>query len=155
MKKQFSYTPHLVSHKTVSIVYTLYTNTLFNWLYNERKECFLQIGGVSMDLKDFIDRMFTLGIGAAIASKEQLEKLIDELAEKSNVAKEESSDIVDELMKKGKEYQSKFEASVKEKVKQTLKDSDFVTKEEFDALKKRVEELEAQLKAANDDKTEE
>lgn len=108
-----------------------------------------------MDLKDFIDRMFTLGIGAAIASKEQLEKLIDELAEKGNVAKEESSDIVDELMKKGKEYQSKFEASVKEKVKQTLKDSDFVTKEEFDALKKRVEELEAQLKAANDDKTEE
>lgn len=104
-----------------------------------------------MDIKDFLDRMFTLGIGAAIASKEQIEKLADELVEKGNVAKEESADIVDELMKKGKEYQSKFEASIKEKVKQTLKDHDFVTKEEFDKLKKRVEELEAQLKTKTDD----
>jgi polyhydroxyalkanoate synthesis regulator phasin len=122
---------------------------MLKWLYNERKE--VSKGRISMDIKDFLDRMFTLGIGAAIASKEQIEKLADELVEKGNVAKEESADIVDELMKKGKEYQSKFEASIKEKVKQTLKDHDFVTKEEFDKLKKRVEELEAQLKTKTDD----
>jgi polyhydroxyalkanoate synthesis regulator phasin len=124
-------------------------NNMLKWLYNERKE--VSKGRISMDIKDFLDRMFTLGIGAAIASKEQIEKLVDELVEKGNVAKEESADIVDELMKKGKEYQSKFEASIKEKVKQTLKDHDFVTKEEFDKLKKRVEELEAQLKTKTDD----
>jgi polyhydroxyalkanoate synthesis regulator phasin len=124
-------------------------NNMLKWLYNERKE--VSKGRISMDIKDFLDRMFTLGIGAAIASKEQIEKLADELVEKGNVAKEESADIVDELMKKGKEYQSKFEASIKEKVKQTLKDHDFVTKEEFDKLKKRVEELEAQLKTKTDD----
>jgi polyhydroxyalkanoate synthesis regulator phasin len=124
-------------------------NNMFKWLYNERKE--VSKGRISMDIKDFLDRMFTLGIGAAIASKEQIEKLVDELVEKGNVAKEESADIVDELMKKGKEYQSKFEASIKEKVKQTLKDHDFVTKEEFDKLKKRVEELEAQLKTKTDE----
>jgi polyhydroxyalkanoate synthesis regulator phasin len=122
---------------------------MLKWLYNERKE--VSKGRISMDIKDFLDRMFTLGIGAAIASKEQIEKLVDELVEKGNVAKEESADIVDELMKKGKEYQSKFEASIKEKVKQTLKDHDFVTKEEFDKLKKQVEELEAQLKTKTDD----
>lgn len=124
-------------------------NNMLKWLYNERKE--VSKGRISMDIKDFLDRMFTLGIGAAIASKEQIEKLVDELVEKGNVAKEESADIVDELMKKGKEYQSKFEASIKEKVKQTLKDHDFVTKEEFDKLKKRVEELEAQLKTKTDE----
>lgn len=106
-----------------------------------------------MDIKDFLDRMLTLGIGAAVASKEQIEKLVDELVEKGNIAKEESSEIVDELMKKGKEYQTKFETSVKEKVKQTLKDHDVVTKEEFDALKERVEALEAQLKAMKEEKT--
>lgn len=124
-------------------------NNMLKWFYNERKE--VSKGRISMDIKDFLDRMFTLGIGAAIASKEQIEKLVDELVEKGNVAKEESADIVDELMKKGKEYQSKFEASIKEKVKQTLKDHDFVTKEEFDKLKKQVEELEAQLKTKTDD----
>ena len=124
-------------------------NNMLKWLYNERKE--VSKGRISMDIKDFLDRTVTLGIGAAIASKEQIEKLVDELVEKGNVAKEESADIVDELMKKGKEYQSKFEASIKEKVKQTLKDHDFVTKEEFDKLKKRVEELEAQLKTKTDD----
>jgi len=96
-------------------------------------------------MKDLIDRLFTLGLGIAAVSKEQADKIIDELVEKGNMAKTEASDFVDELMKKGKEAQEKWEATVDEKINQAAQTSKLVFRQEFEELKKRVETLEEKL----------
>lgn len=96
-------------------------------------------------MRDLIDRLFALGMGIAATSKEQADKIIDELVDKGNMAKSEASDIIDELVKKGKEAQDKWQATVEDRVNEVLRDSNLVTRQEFEDLKKRVEALEAKL----------
>lgn len=96
-------------------------------------------------MKDLIDRIFTLGLGIAAVSKEQADKIIDELVEKGNMAKTEASDIIEELMKKGKEAQEKWETTVEERINQAVQESKLVFRQEFEELKKRVEALEEKL----------
>lgn len=97
-------------------------------------------------MKDTFDKLFALGLGVAAVSKEQIEKLVNELVEKGNVTKNESSEIIDDLIRKGKETQEKWESVVNERVDEALHKMNIVTRKEFDELAKRMTVLEEQLK---------
>lgn len=96
-------------------------------------------------MKDLIDRLFTLGLGIAAVSKEQAEKLVDELVEKGNMAKTEASDTIDELLKKGKEAQQKWESTMDEKLNRVIREANLVSRKDFEELQNRVQELEEKL----------
>ena len=102
-------------------------------------------------MKDVIDRLFALGIGIAATSKEQIEKLVDDLVEKGKVAKSESAEVIEELIRKGKETQEKWDASIKDKVQETTKEMNLVTREEFEELKRQVEELKEKLEKKDEE----
>jgi polyhydroxyalkanoate synthesis regulator phasin len=94
-------------------------------------------------IRDLINKTFSLGIGAAVTSKEQIEKLVDELVKKGEVTQAESRNMVDELMKKGDEARAELEQQINLKVKQRLAEMDLATKEDIERLENRIALLEA------------
>jgi len=96
-------------------------------------------------LKDLFDKLFSLGIGIAAVSKEQIDKIIDELVEKGRMTRNESKEVVEELINKGKESQKKMEEAFQRKMEETLKNLNLVTKTELEVLYKRIEALEEKL----------
>mgnify|MGYP002399038597 CR=1 FL=1 len=103
-------------------------------------------------MNDLFDKLFSLGIGIAAASKEQVEKLVNELVEKGKMTRSESAEVVESLINKGKETQKKMEEVVNSKVEETLKSLNLVTKKDFDELEARVKALEEKLRGEGTDK---
>lgn len=94
-------------------------------------------------IRDIVNKTFSMGIGAAVTSKEQIEKLVDELVKKGEVSRTESKSMVDELVKKGDEARTEFEQQINLKVKQRMAEMDLATKEDIERLENRIALLEA------------
>lgn len=96
-------------------------------------------------MKDFLNRTLSLGFGVAAVSKEQIEKVVDELVKKGEVTRQESSQMIDEWVQKGEEARQKFENVVRERVQAAVGEGNWVSRTEYDALLQRVEQLEQRL----------
>lgn len=96
-------------------------------------------------LKDLLKKSLAIGLGFAVTSKEQVEKLVDELVKKGELSKEEAKQYLEELLRKGTETQEQLEKKLNEKANQLLNRSNLVTKEELFRLEKRIQELEQRL----------
>ncbi|GAE93953.1 hypothetical protein JCM21714_3075 [Gracilibacillus boraciitolerans JCM 21714] len=97
-------------------------------------------------MHDTFKKGLTLGIGLAAASKEQAEKVINELMKKGEISQEESDNLFQEWKQKGEESQKQMDLKVKEKLKKLLVELDVVTKDDLTALEQRITQLENQLK---------
>jgi polyhydroxyalkanoate synthesis regulator phasin len=104
-------------------------------------------------MKDVFDQLFSLGLGIAVASKEQVERVIDDLVEKGNMTKNESSELVDELIQKGRTTQEKMESSINERIEKALHDLNIATKAELDELRTRIAALESKLEETEQENT--
>lgn len=96
-------------------------------------------------MKDTIQRFISLGLGVVVASKEQIEKTVDELVKKGEVGKEESKALVSELLEKGAETRERIERLANEKASAILGERRYATKAEVEALEARIAALEARL----------
>ncbi|KKI85777.1 phasin family protein [Alkalihalobacillus clausii] len=96
-------------------------------------------------MKDLLNNMYSLGVGAAAASKEQIEKTVNDLVQRGEVKRSESNQLIDDLLAKGQKAQENMENMIQERTKQFLSSLDVPTKEEVDALKARVAALEKAL----------
>jgi polyhydroxyalkanoate synthesis regulator phasin len=90
-----------------------------------------------------IHRAVSLGLGLAVASKEQIEKAVDELVKKGEVSRAESSEFIEELLSKGSEAKQKMEDMVRERVQTILGEQGVATKEDIERLERRLAALEA------------
>ncbi|AIC94672.1 phasin family protein [Shouchella lehensis] len=102
-----------------------------------------------MAMRDVLNNVYSLGVGAASASKEQIERTVNELVQRGEVKRSESNQLVDDLMEKGKKAQKEVESMITERVKQYLVSMDIPTQAEVDALKARVAILEKTLDKQN------
>lgn len=91
---------------------------------------------------ELIKNIFSLGIGAAAATKEQIEKTVDTLVKKGDISKEESKDLIKQWVEKGEQAQKQIDDSVKVKVNQALNGLNLATKEEVQTLERRIAALE-------------
>jgi polyhydroxyalkanoate synthesis regulator phasin len=82
------------------------------------------------------------GLGLALASKEQVEKLIDELVKKGELSLEESKDIIDQWKQQTDERKAELQRIVREQIKQVIDKLDLVTKDELQQLEQRIRRLE-------------
>ncbi|GIN17113.1 ATP synthase subunit B [Shouchella clausii] len=98
-----------------------------------------------MAMKDLLNNMYSLGVGVAAASKEQIEKTVNDLVQRGEVKRSESNQLIDDLLAKGQKAQENMENMIQERTKQFLSSLDVPTKEEVDALKARVAALEKAL----------
>lgn len=100
-------------------------------------------------MKDTIKKGLALGLGLAVVTKEQAEKVVDDLVEKGEISRQESSEYVDDLLKRGQATKEEIDAKIEQKVNKAKADLDVATKEEVMTLKKRVEELEIKINEIN------
>ena len=96
-------------------------------------------------MNDLIKKGFYLGLGATLASKEKAEKYIKEFVKSGELAPNEAKKILEELSAKGKDKQESWNESMRSELKSSIQKLGFVTQEEFDALKDRLNELEEKL----------
>ncbi|WP_245808793.1 phasin family protein [Shouchella patagoniensis] len=107
-----------------------------------------------MAMKDVLNNVYSLGVGAASASKEQIEKTVNDLVQRGEVKRSESNQLVDDLMEKGQKAQQEIESMVNERIKQFLVSMDVPTKAEVEALKARIAVLEKTISEQELSKTE-
>lgn len=101
-------------------------------------------------MKDIVQKAVSLGLGLAVASKEQIEKAVEELVKKGEVSRAESSQFVEELLSKGNEARLRMEELVKEKVHAAMGGKAPVTKEDMERLEKRIAALEKAAQPAEE-----
>lgn len=94
---------------------------------------------------DLFKQVFTLGLGAAVMTKEQVEKAVDSLVKKGEISSNESKELINSWIEKGEKAKEEMDDIVKTRVNQALSSLEIVTKEEFQELERRIQELEKSL----------
>lgn len=93
-------------------------------------------------MRDTIGKAISLGLGLALAGKEQVEKTFDELVKKGEVGKAESKALVEEMLAKGDELRQQVEAMARERVHAILGESKLATREDIARIEQRLDALE-------------
>jgi polyhydroxyalkanoate synthesis regulator phasin len=90
---------------------------------------------------DLMKKGMLAGIGLALKTWDEVEKMVQEVQEKGEVSEAEGRKFLDEVQKKYEEAQGKLEKRVEQTVKEFLKKTQIVTSDELKELKKEIREL--------------
>ena len=96
---------------------------------------------------EIIEKTLLAGIGVVSLTQKKAEELIDDLKDKLNLSEDEGKKLLEKLTEAAKENQQRLEDLARDEVKKACERIGVVTEEEFAGLKKKVAELEKQLKA--------
>jgi polyhydroxyalkanoate synthesis regulator phasin len=96
-------------------------------------------------MKDILKNVMYAGIGAAFLTREKLEDVGRELADKGCLSVEEGKAFVDDLLKKSESAKTNLEQWISRKVDERLKACSCAKAEEITELRRKVEALEAAL----------
>ena len=91
---------------------------------------------------DLFKQIFTLGLGAAVMTKEQIEKTVESLVAKGEISRTESKELINQWSEKGEQAKQELDDIVKTRVNQVFSSFNLVTKEEFQELERRIAALE-------------
>jgi len=89
-------------------------------------------------MSDIIKKVFLAGLGAATLTREKAEDIIEELVKKGELSREEKPGVLNDLLKATEKRKDEIQNFVKEEVQKILKTFDIPTREEIDALEKRL-----------------
>ena len=93
-------------------------------------------------MKDLINKGLAFGLGLAVVSKEQIEKLVEELVKRGEVSAAESKELMRELFEKGEAEKKEMNARIHEQLEKLLKDFSIPTKADLERLEQRIQDLE-------------
>ncbi|WP_328804486.1 phasin family protein [Paenibacillus apii] len=97
------------------------------------------------NMSDLLKKAISLGVGLTVVSKEKVEKAVDELVKRGEVAPSESKALVDRLIERGEEERGLIKSAVQEQVQRVLKDLNVPAKSDIAALEERIAVLERRL----------
>jgi polyhydroxyalkanoate synthesis regulator phasin len=90
---------------------------------------------------DMMKKGMLAGIGLALKTWDEVEKMVKEVQEKGEMSETEGRKFLDEVQKNYEQAQSKLEKRVEQTVKDFLKKTQIVTSDELKDLKKEIREL--------------
>jgi len=96
-------------------------------------------------MRDVLAKMLSLGLGIVAVSKEQVEKVVDELVKKGEMAPAEARRMVDEMLERGREEKERLGEVIRNQIRKSLTELDLVSREELLTLQQRVQYLEERL----------
>ncbi|MDX2481635.1 MAG: phasin family protein [Desulfuromusa sp.] len=96
---------------------------------------------------EIVEKTLLTGIGAMALTQKKAEELIDDLKKRMNITEEEGKNLLEKLRSTAKDNQKKLEELAQDEVKKACERIGVVTAEEFEKLRRKVEQLEKQLKA--------
>jgi polyhydroxyalkanoate synthesis regulator phasin len=95
---------------------------------------------------DTMKKLGLFGLGLYAITEDKIDEIVKELVEKGEFNKEEGKKFVEDLIEKRRQQQEDLEDKISSKVQEVFGKSDLATKEEIEALHKKIEELEELLK---------
>jgi len=94
---------------------------------------------------DLIKKAMLTGVGLAVMSKEKAEAMAREIAETAKLSSDKGQEFVDEIVGKSEKMRKDLEERIQRIVNETLKRADVPSRDDFDQLRARIEELERNL----------
>jgi polyhydroxyalkanoate synthesis regulator phasin len=98
---------------------------------------------------ELFEKAFMTGLGAVSMSQKKAEELLVEIKEKYKISEEEGKALLEKLQTMAKDSRSKISEAAESEVQKVIERIGLVPREDFDRLRKRVDELESRL-AKND-----
>lgn len=93
-------------------------------------------------MTNMIKKGLALGLGLVVTTKEQAEKIVDELVKRGELQQEESKEFVEEILEKGTKIE--LEQIINNKTTELLNGLNVATKDDIQQLEKRIVDLENQ-----------
>ena len=97
-------------------------------------------------LGERFERLILLQIGAAAATRERIEEVVEGLIEQGRVQREEGKTLVDQVMGRARERSSGARSLVDATAQQGLRRAGLPTREDYEDLVFRVEQLEHRVR---------
>lgn len=98
---------------------------------------------------EFMEKSFLTAIGAMALSQQKAEEMSRELREKLNMSEEEGKNFMNRVQEAVQQNQQKLEQVAQQEVKKACERMGVVTQDEFNALKRKVTQLEKKLKESD------
>jgi len=89
---------------------------------------------------ELIKKAFYTGLGAAELTREKVEDLARELADKGKVSESEIKKFVDEMLDKSQERKDQLMKQFEKMIEEALKKMNLASRDDLDALEKRLAE---------------
>jgi len=89
---------------------------------------------------ELIKKAFYTGLGAAELTREKVEDLAKELADKGKVSDSEIKKFVDEMLDKSQERKDQLMQQIEKMMEEALKKMNLASRDDLDALEKRLAE---------------
>ena len=99
---------------------------------------------------DFLKKTYLFGLGLATLTRDRVEEMVDDLIKRGEVAEKDRSQVVEDFLNRANEEKDKLSKTVSDFVKKTIHEMGLPTQDEHLELKKRVDELEKELRAKKD-----
>jgi len=94
---------------------------------------------------ELFEKAIMTTIGVAAITQKKAEELVDEMKDKLKLTEEEGKTLVDRIQSIATESREKVKEMAEDEVHRVIDRLGLVTREEFDCLKNRVQELEKKL----------
>ncbi|MDI6600743.1 MAG: hypothetical protein QME46_03050 [Thermoanaerobacteraceae bacterium] len=88
---------------------------------------------------------FLAGMGAVYLTKDKAEKIAQELIKRGELAKEDRSDFVARLMDDMEKQKSRLKEKFEEELNSMVKEANLITRDEYNELLSKVNELNARI----------
>lgn len=98
-----------------------------------------------MTWNELLERTVELGLGAAILTAESAQKVVNDLVNRGQVAREDSNDLVERLLKTGREQRESLLQMIEQTTERTLKQMDLARRSDLDAVRLRLDALERRM----------
>jgi polyhydroxyalkanoate synthesis regulator phasin len=99
---------------------------------------------------DTLERLVLLQIGAAAATRERVQEVVEDLIEQGRVQREEGRTLVDQVVGRARERSSGARSLIDASVQQGLRRGGLPTREDYEDLVFRVEQLEHRVRMLED-----
>lgn len=96
-------------------------------------------------MSDLFKKAISLGVGLTIVSKEKVEKVVEELVKRGELAPSESKALVDRLIERGEEESVVLKSAVQEQVGRVLKEMKVPVQSDIAELESRIVALERRV----------
>lgn len=97
-------------------------------------------------MRDTLERLVLLQIGAAAATRDRIEQAVSELVEQGRMEREEGRGVVEDVMSRARERSGGARGFVDSSFQQGLRSAGFPNREDYEDLVFRVEQLEHRLR---------
>lgn len=93
-----------------------------------------------------LERLVLLQIGAASATREKIEQVVEQLVEQGRIEREEGRTLVDEVLGRARERSTGARSLVDASVQEGLRGAGVPTREDYEDMVFRVEQLEHRVR---------